>query len=177
MPTNNSFNKVISNLRKIQKKSNSIDYWFFRYSLNWIKNRANTLLDQRTNGYNSSIARQWTIKYYNTFAILENNDPNSGAMEFGIGLTGLYEMHPNAKNNIKNVAFENGYDYDRESPHKDMYRNWSFQLPDGRWITTNGYGGKSFLFDAVMEYKQNKKYIEFYQKAFDKIMKGVVKTK
>ena len=176
MSTVSSINKVISKLTKIQNSASRIDYWFFRYSLNWIKNRANTLLDQRTNGYNSSIARQWNIHYYNTSAILENQDPNSGAIEFGIGMTGLLEhKHPKAKNYNKGVAYENGYKFDVDSPYKDNNRNWSFQLPDGRWITTSGYVGKSFLFDAFMEYKQKKKYVELYQKAFDKVMKGIGK--
>jgi len=174
----NSFDRVIKNLQKVQDSASTIDYWFFRYSLNWIKNRANTLLDQRTNGYNSSIARQWTIKYYNTFAILENDDPNSGAIEFGIGMTGLLQhKHPKAQNYNKGVAFENGYKYDVDSPYKDEHRNWSFKLPDGRWITTSGYVGKSFLFDAIMQYKQQKKYLEFYKRAFDKVMKGIVRSK
>ena len=91
-------------------------------------------------------------------------------------MTGLLEhKHPKAKNYNKGVAYENGYKFDVDSPYKDDNRNWSFQLPDGRWITTSGYVGKSFLFDAFMEYKQKNKYSEFYQKAFDKVMKGIGK--
>lgn len=168
MRTTISIKKVIANLKKIQSSNERMIYWFFRYSLNWIKNRANTLLNQRTNGYNSSKAREWTITYNKDYAKLENNDLNSGAIEFGIGYVGEnYNQHI--------ASHQNGWDYNIPTQYKDQKGFWSFQLPNGTWITTRGYVGKSFLFDAFMEYKQTNKYSEFYQKAFDKVMKGIGK--
>lgn len=170
-----SINQVISRLKKIQKRQGKINYWFFRYSLNWIKNRANTLLDQRSNGYNSSHAREWNIIIYENSAILENQDPNSGAIEFGTGIVGKYLKDPKARNDPHIPAQENNYQYNVESASKnDGY--WTYKLPfNEMYITTRGYGGKSFLFDSLMEYKHKNLAFKFYQKAFDKVMKGIVK--
>lgn len=181
MATQTSFKKSINNIKKklrlIQKKSSKIDYWFLRYSLNWIKNRAITLLNQRTNGYNSSNAREWQITIYGNEGKLENQDMNSGAIEFGIGTIGQFNINDKAKNDPRLVAQENNYIYNQSSKFKDSNMGWTFMLPDGRYIYTQGYGGKSFLFDAFIEYLSKKKYNEFYQKAFDKIMKNIVKSK
>lgn len=170
-----SINQVISRLKKIQQSQGKINYWFFRYSLNWIKNRANTLLDQRSNGYNSSHAREWNIIINGNSAKLENRDPNSGAIEFGIGIIGQMYKNEKAINDPHIIANENGYQYNQYSEYKDDNWGWTFQLPNGQYIYTQGYGGKSFLFDSLMEYKHSNKAYEFYQKAFDKVMKGIVK--
>lgn len=178
MPTSStrkSIKKVIRKLRRIQANSGRINYWFFRYSLMWIKNRANTLLDQRTNGYNSSIARQWTIDYFDTFALLKNDDPNSAAIEFGIGVKGQTEVNSKVNSDIKMVALENGYQYNVPSEFKSDDGSWTFKLPDGKYITISGYAGKSFLYDSLMEYYARGLYNSLYQKAFDKVMRGICK--
>ena len=169
-----SINNVISKLKKIQNRFDKINYWYIRYSLNWIKNRANTLLDQRTNGYNSSNAREWNVFIENGVGKLENADPNSGAIEFGIGIIGSQGGNSKAKNDPRIVAMENNYQY-MVNDHSQTNWGWTFQLPNGQYIYTRGYGGKSFLFDSLMEYINMGKAYEFYQKAFDKVMKGIAK--
>lgn len=170
--TRKSVHKVISNLKKVKKLQSKIRYWFIKYSFTWIKNRANKLLNQRTNGYNSSNARSWEMKIYDTYGIMNNLDPNSGAIEFGIGIKGQQGPNTKAKNDVRIIASENGYKYNVPSDSKDDSGGWSFYLPDGTYIYTHGYGGKSFLYDALMEYKQKNIAIEMYKKAFDKVMGG-----
>ena len=174
--TTKSINKIISNLKRIKKSSEKIDYWFFRYSLQWIKERANALLDQRTNGYNSSQAREWTITYSRYNAKLENLDPNSGAIEFGIGIVGQEQKHESAKNDPHIVASENNYIYNQSSKYKNSEGGWNFYLPNGTLLVNfKGYGGKSFLYDSFMEYVQKDLHLTMYKRAFDKVMKSVIK--
>lgn len=170
---NKSINDVIKRLKLIQRNADRVDYWFFDFSLRWIKNRANDLLDQRTNGYKSSNARDWKINIYDHNAILENKDMNSGAIEFGIGIKGQQNANLKAKNDPRIVAQENNYVYNQSSKYKDDTFGWTFQLPNGNYIYTHGYGGKSFLFDAFMEYLSKNMHNIFYQRAFDKVMKGI----
>lgn len=175
--TTKSINQIISRLKKVQQNSNKIDYWFFRYSLTWIKNRANTLLDQRVNKdypHPTTLAREWTITYSSTSSKLENVDPNSGAIEFGIGIVGETERHSKSINDVRKNAIDSGYIYNQPSESKDETGGWNFYI-DGNYIASfHGYPGKGFLYDSLMEYIQKKKYVEFYQKAFDKVMKGII---
>lgn len=176
--TNKSINNIISNIKKIQKNSSKINYWFFRYSLTWIKNRANTLLDQRVNKDNphpTTLARTWNIKYNENNAILENIDPNSAAIEFGIGIFGEQNLNSKVKNDQRKIAQESGYQYNVISNSKNEKGQWSFYIGDKFIVNYSGYAGKGFLYDSFMEYLQNKKYNEFYQKAFDKVMKSIIK--
>lgn len=165
-----SINRIIKRLKQIQ--NSKINYWFFRYSLNWIKNRANTLLNQRTVGFKTSKVRDWDITITENGGKLENKDPNSGAIEFGIGIVGQFYKNPKAKNDPHIPASENGYQY-MMNDHSETNWGWTFKLEDGQYIYTKGYGGKSFLYDSFVEYVQKQKYIEFYQRALDKVMKGI----
>ena len=173
--TKKSIHQVVSKLKKIKKAQISINYWFIKYSFNWIKKEANKKLNKRTRGYNSSMARQWKMNIYATYGMLENLEPNSGAIEFGIGIVGQQNTDKRAVNDVRQVAKENGYMYNMPSDSKDDTGGWLFYLPDGTAIYTHGYGGKSFLYDTLIEYKDKKIYLEMYQKAFDKVMKGITK--
>ena len=169
-----AINKIVSKLKAVKINQDRINYLFFRYSLNWVKNRANTLLDQRTNGYYSSMAREWDIIIYNNVAKLENKDPNSGAIEFGVGIIGKYLKDPQSRNAPHVPAQENGYQYNVDSPYKDKDGYWTYYLPNmDMYIRTRGYGGKSFLYDSIVEYIQTEKYKMFYEQAFNKVMKGI----
>lgn len=162
--------KIIDNLQRIKKSSKNINYLFIDKSLNWIKTQANKNLDARTNGYDSSNAREWTKKIYQNKGTLENNDMNSASIEFGIGRVGATRSLSNV------VALENSYEYDRPSQYKDDNGYWTFMDNNtGIYITTRGYIGKSFLYDAFAEYMMNKHWVELYNEAFDEIMRGIVK--
>ena len=71
-----STNSVLKNLINVRKafSSNTINHLFIEKSLIWIKEKANSNLDSRTKGFWGSEAREWRIKIYNSFGILENED-------------------------------------------------------------------------------------------------------
>lgn len=173
--------KVLRNLNNVKEALNEdIDVRFIELSLEWIANQANINLDQRTNGNHSSDARIWNIKIYKTFGILENRDMNSAAIEFGIGTYGentvAFASDTNPSEFIKTVN-DNSYQYNVPSDAKDDEGRWSFYDPRTQewYIKFRGYSGKSFLFDALMEYYQKQKWKILYQQAFNEIVKGAIK--
>lgn len=164
--------KVINNLKAIKKSSVEIDTLFIRKSLIWIGNTANTNLDSRTKHFWGSEARNWNLKIYATYGILENQDMNSASIEFGIGKTGG-ELF----NEITWVAREEGYQYDVPSAYKDDEGRWTFQdARTGIWVRNfSGYKGKSFLYDAFISYMQSNIWVTLYQEAFDEVMRRIIK--
>lgn len=161
--------KVKQNLQNIKKAlNNDIDVLFISKSLDWIKQKANANLDIRTQRFWGSEARLWTKKIYKTYGILENQDMNSASIEFGIGRFGANSPHP--------IAQSQNYEYDVPSQYKDAFGRWTFQdTRTGIWITFSGYEGKSFLYDAFVEYMSRNIWVQKYQEAFDEIMKKVIK--
>lgn len=171
-----NLDKTINNLRQVKKAiNNDVLYLFIDMSLDWIANRANQILDTRTKHKYGSDARSWTKKIYGTFGYLENNDMNSGAIEFGIGIEGLTgNLSSYGRDNYKDI--DSKYAFDLPSQYKDDLGYWSFlDARTGEWLTINGYQGKSFLYDAFMEYKQNDIWKQMYKKAFDQVMRSVIK--
>ena len=154
-------------VRKALKEN--IEVLFIEKSLDWISQKANNNLDARTSYFWGSDARSWTKRIYKTYGILENQDMNSASIEFGIGKVGLY--HANTSSTLATPDYE----YDRPSQYKDSDGNWTFKdARTGIWVTFNGYEGKSFLYDAFVEYMQNRVWVKLYQEAFDSIMRGVI---
>ena len=164
-------NNVINNLQKVKNAINKdVDIKFISLSLDWIKEKANSNLDKNSQHFWGSDARNWTKKIYKTYGILENQDMNSASIEFGIGIKG------NISGTIQDVARKEGWEYNVPTIYKDGQGRWTFH--DARrdmWVTINGYEGKSFLYDAFIEYMQNKIWVTLYQQAFNEIMKGVIK--
>lgn len=166
-----NLDKVINNLKHIKKALvNNINTLFFKNSLNWIANRADQLLDSslsfEPNTFGTNI-REWEITILGNYAKLENKYENSAAVEFGIGVVG--------KENPTDHAQSSHYQYDMRMSTDDEGR-WSFYDQKGDfWYKFSGYKGKSFLYNAFMEYKQNDIWKQMYQKAFDEVMRGVIK--
>lgn len=165
-------NKVLNNLQNIKRTiNNDIDVLFIDLSLEWIKEKANSNLDKRTQHFWGSDARNWTKNIYKTYGILENQDMNSASIEFGIGRKG------NISGAIQDVARKEGWEYDVPTTYKDNNGRWSFQdVRTGIWVNGfSGYEGKSFLYDAFIEYMQNRVWVSLYQKAFDMTIRGAIK--
>lgn len=161
---------VVKNLRKVKnkitKKTNNL---FLKNSAKWISNRADQLLEislTHESGYFHTNIKEWNIIITDNYVKLENNYENSAAVEFGIGVVGKENPHEHASQSY--------YQYDMRW-NTDEQGRWSFYDQNGDfWYKFSGYKGKSFLYNAFMEYLQNKIYIQIYQEAFDKAMKGVV---
>lgn len=162
-------NVVINKLKKIKNSKTLIDYTFMDIALDRIIARANSILDTRTQHIYGSNARSWTKTIYRNHAILENDDLNSAAIEFGIGIVG--EM--SSLEEVKQLTKE--YKYNMPSEYKDDMGRWSFTDKNtGIFFKDfSGYVGKSFLYDTFVEYMQDRLWVEDYQRAFDKVMRGI----
>ena len=150
-------------LNKLKKISES-----FKQSFTWIKRRANRYLDKSVNKNNphpTTYAREYTIHYYGKDrAVMVNDEPNSAAIEFGIGQEGKAEPHA--------LASELGYRYD---VNNHEFYGWTFTLPNGTVVHTYGYGAKSFLYRSLRDYINMGKYIEIYQKLMDRRLRSICK--
>ncbi len=166
-----NLNVVINNLKLIKKSKNLIDMTFIDIALDRIKDRANNLLDQRTEHFWGSDARSWTKNVTAHRGILENNDMNSASIEFGIGTIG-------AMGSLEEVGqLMQEYKYNVPSEYKDDFGRWSFtDERTGIYLSNfSGYIGKSFLYDTFTEYMQDRLWVEDYKIAFDRVMRGICK--
>ena len=163
-------NKIIKNLENVKKAlANDVDILFIDLSLDWISKRANEILDVRTKNFWGSDARVWTKKIDKKIGILENQDMNSASIEFGIGDEGA------RFGEIQHIAKEQGWEYNKPSEFKDDRGRWTFKdARTGIWVTFSGYQGKSFLYDAFIEYMQGRIWVQLYQQAFDEVMRSVI---
>lgn len=169
---NSETKKTIKKLKTIKNAFDSglITYKFIDYSLEWIKDRANDTLDERTSHFWGSEARLWNKNIYSNFGVLENQDMNSASIEFGIGLKG--QMNANNSARLSDPT----YVYDRPSEYKDDNGFWTFQdKRTGIWLTFNGYEGKSFLYDTFCEYMFDKIWVQIYEKVIKEVIGGICK--
>ena len=167
MSNTTSTRKVINKLKKLHEYQNNIDQDFLSKSLEWIEKRAIKNLDETVNKdfpHPTSFARDYMIIINGNSAKLVNTDPNSAAMEFGIGIEGKVSPHK--------LAQEQNYKYDVNNHNVD---GWSFTLPNGKRIITWGYGAKSFMYKALVEYMDSKQWLKIYQKLIDKKLRRLSK--
>lgn len=162
---------VIKKLIKIRKSGKEIDILTIQYSFDWIIEKANTLLDARkTNDFdpNTLIRESWNtqIEFQANRVVgrLTNTAEEAVWAEFGIGEVGQNTPHVKSQ--------EVGYQYNiGDKIDEDGY--WTFQLPNGRFLTFRGYIGKSFLYSAILEYRIQNIWLKKYQQAFDKVIGGI----
>lgn len=167
MSSRTSKNKVITRLRRIRDNQNKIITEFLKLSLNWIEKKANSNLDKSVNKdfpHPTTQAREYSHNFYKNRAVLSNDEPNSAAIEFGIGQEGLADPHP--------LSAQEGYLYDVNG---HGFEGWEFYLPDGTKVHTYGYGAKAFLYKALVEYMDKKIWVQMYQSAVDKVLRRICK--
>jgi hypothetical protein len=163
-----SIKNAIRKLKNAKKsfQSQMIPEYLERSAL-WIKNRANEILSSSDIGVEvvQDIASKWQIqKISNNQVILHNSSWKSAYVEFGVGIIGQSDKHPNAD--------ATGYEYNVDSPHKFGNGFWQFTVPDqseldipndaiiyqtysdnGLSIVTQGTQGVWYLYNAVEDFK------------------------
>lgn len=164
--------KSIKNAIKIIKKQRAIltDKMIPEYlqrSAEWIENRANQLISASDIGENvkESIKNSWFIEQISNYHIVLYNISRKAAyVEFGVGIIGQTDKHPNANNA--------GYEYNVKSEYKFGQGHWRFSVEDKSWldipekaiiyedvedssttIITQGTKGVWYLFNAVEDFK------------------------
>lgn len=162
----NSINEAKEKIINIRKNQSKVDNLFRKVSCRWIVNEANKNLDNSINsGYPivTEIRNNWrTIDFGNVITLLNHNEI-SAYVEFGTGKKG--QMNPHSKSKIA------GYEYNIPTDKKDSQGRWTFKLPNGDYLTFDGYVGKGFLYKAFRKYVDLKVYNEIYIKCFNEINK------
>jgi hypothetical protein len=135
----------------------------------WIKNRANEILAKSDIGKDVIrwISNSWHINVASkSRVILSNTSWKAVWVEFGVGIVGQSNKHPNAD--------KEGYEYNVDSGKKFGQGYWTFSIKDeskldipqeaivdedytddGLSITTQGTKGVWYLYNAVQDFKMN----------------------
>lgn len=159
-------------LRKLNNLANSqiaIRKLFFEKTSDWIIKEANAILISRLNNientFNSHVTESWEKEITDDRVVITNTYDNSASIEFGIGVVGQTHPHDEANNA--------GYIYNVASPSKDDLGRWTFKEPvTQQWyFKYSGYEGKSFLYDALVEYYFQNMWGKLYEQAFAEIFK------
>lgn len=139
-----SIQEAIKKLKKVEAtyKSGKATSEFFEYVCRWVIERANTYLERSDIGtlVKARIQSGWSYQIFNNQAKIINNAEKAVFVEFGVGIVGQENKHPNAT--------ESGYEYNMESPSKSTDGAWSFftntndlDLPNEALLAHNWYYG------------------------------------
>lgn len=108
----------------------------------------------------ADISYSWEYEIDGNKAKIINTADKAVYVEFGVGATGGERPHPNAA--------ESGYEYNIQTPHKDIDDTWLFYsdsdetldishiniyAKNEHWIITRGQKGYMYLFNAVEDFK------------------------
>lgn len=162
-------NEVKQKLIQIELNMHRVNELFRLKSCDWISQEANINLDNSINSdfpIVTDIRNSWTTITFGNTTKLINKDYRSAFVEFGTGQVGQTSPHIESKNA--------GYRYNVPSNSKDDNGYWTFRLPNGNWITFNGYVGKAFLYKAFRKYVDTKVYDKIYKESFEEINKGLL---
>lgn len=164
-----SIKNAIKTLKKQKNILNSqIIQEFMQRSAEWIKLRANNILYSSDIGVKivQNITSSWHVDTISNYhIILYNSSWKSAYVEFGVGIIGQSQQHPNAS--------KTNYEYNVDSPYKNTDGGWEFSVADeseldipldaiieqnyssiyGLTIYTRGTKGVWYLFNAVEDFK------------------------
>ena len=157
--------KILQKQKKVITEQAIPEY--IQKSAEWIKNRANEILNGSDIGVEvvQNITSSWHIDIISkSHIILYNMSWKSAYVEFGVGIVGQTDKHPNAD--------KTGYEYNVESGKKFGQGFWQFTVDDqslldipkdaiiyqnyesnGLSIITQGTQGVWYLFNAVEDFK------------------------
>jgi hypothetical protein len=161
--------KILENQKKSLTEKMISEYML--RSAEWIKLRANEILNSSDIGVEivQNITSSWHIDIISkTRIILYNMSWKAAYVEFGVGIIGQTDKHPNADNA--------GYEYNVDSSKKFGQGHWQFTVDDqslldipqdaviyqdysenGLSIITQGTKGVWYLFNAVEDFKVREK--------------------
>lgn len=173
---------------KAQKKvlTDSIVPKFLERCVEWIKKEANITLNRSDIGFTivENITSSWHIlKPTKSSIVLYNSSWKSAYVEFGVGIIGQTEQHPNASTA--------NYKYNVDSPHKFGQGMWQFAVDDPSMldipqeaiitesyndegdllIITQGTKGVWYLYNALADFRSSGKAKEIWKQVCEEIWK------
>jgi hypothetical protein len=159
---------------------------FLERCAQWIEDRANEILDISDIGYKvkSWITHSWhTANPTKSSIVLYNSSWKSAFVEFGVGIIGQTEQHPNASTA--------NYEYNVDSPHKFGQGMWQFAVDDPSMldipqeaiiterynddgdllIITQGTKGVWYLYNALVDFRSSGKAKEIWEQVCEEFWK------
>ena len=159
-----SINNAIKEVQKIQKTmQKEVPQTFILKCLDWVMNKANDYLNSfyMSSDIITDIQTRWEKSVIGNVGTLTNTSDKAVYVEFGVGIVGQGNPHPNSS--------VSGYEYNVASGKKDASGKWRFKLDeeqgvdlnvgyyttrnggDGKLITTQGSPANLYLYNAMMD--------------------------
>lgn len=174
--TTASIQEAVNRLKNVETQLSSVIVpKYLEKCCMWLKTRANEYL--YTSGLNSGVIgeveRGWTIIQISNNSYMLRNTGRAYLLEFGVGVVGEENQHPDAASA--------DYEYNKESRYKKTDGSWIFKVDDrntldikkenvmprndgtiqyntGKTIRTKGQRGTMFLHNAVIDFKTTGAY-------------------
>ena len=173
-----SIKQALKQMQKIEKKfkDNTIVKKYLNKSADYIITMANQYLSNVNidGAIISDIQNSWVKSNIigNTLTIT-NTSEKAVYLEFGIGIIGQGQPHPNAS--------VEGYEYNVNSGKKDYAGRWRFRLDEksqldiisgyyensNNLITTKGYPAVLYLYNAIMDFRSSGAYKLLWQQTLE----------
>ena len=120
-----SIKNAIKQLNAIKKTVPTMQQEFILSVAHWVTNKANEYIDLSDIGYlvKDEIKGGWEYEFTANGVKIVNRTQKSVFVEFGVGIVGQSQAHPNAT--------QEGYEYNQESPYKTEDGTWYF------WTNSN----------------------------------------
>lgn len=178
-----SLNDLKKDIVKFQDKLKMVEKRFLIESAEWIIARANSNLETRTTFKDTTdIQNGWEYEFVaDNYLCLKNKADFAAFAEFGTGSVGQRMPHEKAsevgyKYDV-NAHGSKGWTFVRDLTNKSMVVNAIYptrEIGNGRYIlfrNFKGYEGKSYFYDAILDYQIEQQYIKIYSRIFDEYMK------
>jgi hypothetical protein len=117
-----SINEARKYLLNLKKQIPKMQQEFIEQLALWITDKADFYIDNSDIGslVKSQIKGSWKYEKFTNGIKVVNKSDKSVYVEFGVGIVGQSDPHPNAS--------AEGYEYNMESPYKSADGSWSFWL-------------------------------------------------
>ena len=138
-----SIKNVIKQLNAIKKTVSTMQQEFLMEVAHWLTERANDYITNSDLGsvVKDQIRGSWSYEPTANGVKIVNNAEKAVYVEFGVGVVGQSQAHPNAS--------AEGYEYNMDSPSKSIDGSWTFftnseelDLPKDALLAHNWYEGK-----------------------------------
>lgn len=171
-----SIQNAIKQVNAAKKKlSSEVIMVFLKKCAIWVRNRADEYLDQIDIGGNIivEIKNSWSEpqEIAKNAVKLVNTTNKSVFVEFGVGMVGQFDPHPNANNTNP------PYQYNEKDHYKGIWnfkiddensvdlRVGYYDIDDNNWVTTQGSPANLYLYNSLMDLISERAYKTLWQES------------